>query len=93
MKQELGNFESVRQMNGKNGPVRNQFVIQTDKGMVFQSYRSIVAARVDGKTYLDKETWDYSVTTRKYRNAFLGECKAETERKIKSGQYILADLN
>jgi len=93
MKQELGSFESVRQMDGKHGPVRNQLIIQTDKGVVFQSYRSIIAAEVDGKTFLDKKTWDYSVTTGKYRNAFLGECKAETERKIKSGQYILADLN
>ena len=93
MRQELGSFESVSQMKGKNGPVKNQFIIQTDKGIVFQSYHSIIAARVEGKTYLDREMWDYSITTGKYRNAFLCERKAETERKIKSGQYILANLN
>lgn len=72
----LGNFQSVSQFNGHNGAVKNQFIIQTDKGLVFQSYNT-----------------DYSVTTGKYRNQFLGETKKETEAKIKSGEYILTDLN
>ena len=42
---------------------------------------------------LDKQYWDYSVTTGKYRNQFLGETKAETQKKIDSGEYILTDLN
>jgi hypothetical protein len=33
------------------------------------------------------------MTTGKYRNQFLGETKKDTEAKIKSGEYILADLN
>ena len=41
----------------------------------------------------DKDSWDYSVTTGKYRNQFLGENKAETLKKIKSGEYKLAKLN
>jgi len=64
---------------------------------VFQSYSTIIA-----KTYhtcgkriveLDKNNWDYSKTTSKYRNRFLGETKKETQRKIDSGIYILTDLN
>jgi hypothetical protein len=90
---KLGNFESVEQFEGNNGPVKNQFEIQTDKGIVFQSYNSIIAAKIDGKIYLDTNKWDYSVTTGKYRNQFLDEKKADTERKIKSGEYILTDLN
>ena len=43
--------------------------------------------------YLDKTYWDYSTTTGKYRNQFLGETKKETEKKIKSGEYALVDLN
>lgn len=43
--------------------------------------------------YLDREMWDYSTTTGKYRNQFLGETKRETEKKIKSGEYVLTDLN
>ena len=45
------------------------------------------------KLYLDREKWDYSKTTGKYRNQFLGETKAETQKKIDSGEYMLADLN
>jgi hypothetical protein len=89
----LGNFQSVSQFNGHNGAVKNQFIIQTDKGLVFQSYNTIIAAKISGKRYLDKNSWDYSVTTGKYRNQFLGETKKETEAKIKSGEYILTDLN
>jgi hypothetical protein len=96
--QLLGNFQSVENFDGKNGKVKNQFLITTDKGMIFQSYDSIIAAEVfAGKdyreTFLDKTYWDYSVTTGKYRNQFLGENKAETEKKIKSGEYILCNLN
>lgn len=89
----LGNFVSVSQFIGDNGAVKNQFEIQTDKGMVFQSYASVIAAKINGKVYLDSNKWDYSVTTGKYRNIFLDEKKADTERKIKSGVYILTDLN
>lgn len=44
-------------------------------------------------TYLNINAWDYSRTTGKYRNIFLGETKRETEKKIKSGAYILKDLD
>ena len=46
-----------------------------------------------GKVYLDTHYWDYSVTTGKYRNQFLDENKAETQKKIDSGEYVLTDLN
>lgn len=91
--QILGNFKSVENFDGKNGKVKNQFIIQTDKGVVFQSYNSVIAAKISGKRYVDETYWDYSVTTGKYRNQFLGENKAETEKKIKSGEYILCNLN
>jgi hypothetical protein len=75
------------------GGVRNQYTIQTSKGIIFQSYLSIIAIISSGKVYLDEQKWDYSKTTGKYRNQFLGESKKETEKKIKSGEYILANLN
>ena len=70
-------------------------------GYMFQSYESnIVLKAIDcgntGNTYkvfIDSYYWDYSVTTGKYRNQFLGETKKETQAKIDSGEYILADLN
>ncbi len=93
MNTKLGNFQKVQQFIGDNGSVKNQFEIQTDKGMIFQSYNSVIAAKMYGYILLDKDKWDYSVTTGKYRNIFLGEKKADTEKKIKSGEYILTDLN
>lgn len=74
---------------------------------VFQSYDSVIAIRTvwDKKSIvgipnareidieLDSKYWDYSTTTGKYRNKFLGESKQETEKKIKSGEYVLTNLN
>ena len=78
-------------------PVANQYIIETDEATYFQSYNTIIACRIVGsdevKTYLDKQDWDYSRTTSKYRNEFLRENTAETRRKIASGEYLLADLN
>lgn len=73
---------------------KNQFVISSDKGIYFQSYDSIIVFRpFNGPVELDINYWNYSITTEKYRNLFLGETKKETEKKIKSGEYILTDLN
>jgi hypothetical protein len=84
---------SVENMSSNSGPIPNQFIIRTPEGIYFQSYRSIIAVKTQGKIYLDKNTWDYSVTTGKYRNQFLGENKKETEKKIKERVYKLIDLN
>ena len=86
----------VRNMVSENGnTVPNQFMIHADNGLYFQSYSTIIAYidYKEGVTYLDKNAWDYSVTTGKYRNQFLCEKKNETERKIKEGIYKLVDLN
>ncbi len=82
-------------MVSKNGnKVANQFIITINSvGTFFQSYYSIIAGKTPKGIILDKNTWDYSVTTGKYRNIFLGESKKETEKKIKSGEYKLVDLN
>ena len=80
--------------SSQGNKVANQFVIRDDNNNeYFQSYRSIIAKRSQDKIYLDKYFWDYSRTTGKYRNLFLNETIAETRAKIKSGEYILADLN
>ena len=70
----------------------------TVKETVFQSYDSVIARKTsdpcgDDFVELDRYYWDYSVTTGKYRNKFLGETKKETEKKIASGEYVLTDLN
>lgn len=73
------------------------------KRETFQSYDSVIARRTiwdvpaterhEVRIELDRNYWDYSTTTGKYRNRFLGENKAETLKKIKSGEYKLTDLN
>ena len=85
----------VRNMKSSNGnSVANQFEIETDDATYLQSYNSIIAKRMDsGVIYLDEYYWDYSVTTGRYRNMFLGETKKETQAKIDSGEYILTNLN
>jgi hypothetical protein len=74
--------------------VRNHWFIRTEKGVYLQSYNSLVIFKTNGgQIYLDKGTWDYSQTTARYRRQFLGEAKAETVVKIKSGEYKIAYLN
>ena len=93
----------VRNMTSSRGnKVANQFIITSTEHnphgddiqiTVFQSYETVIVQRRGSQVYLDRHKWDYSKTTGKYRNQFLGESKRETEAKIKSGEYILADLN
>jgi hypothetical protein len=86
----------VSNMTSSNGnEVPNQFIIHDDNGnRIFQSYRStIVKITKTGEVFLDERTWDYSKTTGKYRNQFLGETKAETQKKIDNGTYKLTNLN
>lgn len=85
----------VRNMTSNNTGrgIPNQFIIEADDGIYFQSYNSIIAKKHQCKIYLDEHYWNYSTTTGKYRNQFLGETKKETEAKIKSGEYVLCDLN
>ena len=85
----------VRQMtsNSSGRPVANQFIIYTSEGTYFQSYQSVIAFRDNfNKIKLDKYYWEYSPTTGKYRNQFLGEGTADTRAKIDSGEYELVDL-
>ena len=84
------NMRSTRSYNR----ITNQFEIQTDEGVYFQSYQTVIAFKpITGKIQLDSSHWDYSRTTGKYRNMFLDENKKTTESKIASGEYELVDLN
>ncbi len=98
----------VQNMTSSNGnKIANQFIVTDDENEMsgncvqyFQSYDSVIAkigkfeaGKRDRQVWLDVNKWDYSKTTGKYRNQFLGETKKETEAKIKSGEYQLVDLN
>lgn len=103
------NIPTVKNMESPrtNKPVANQYIIEIDKTPmsgncteVFQSYQSIIAIRekftankLNRQVTLDKTYWNYSRTTSKYRSIFLNESTKETQQKIDSGEYTLANLN
>lgn len=91
-------YMKVRQFEGKNGSVKNQFILNDNEGYeYFQSYNSIIVKRTKFdasiKTQLDETYWNYSTTTSKYRNQFLGETTEQIKKKIKDGIYELVNLN
>lgn len=76
--------------------IPNQFEIHTDDGVYFQSYKTMIAFKPfdrEKPVLLDVNAWDYSRTTAKYRNQFLGENTKQTIDKIDAGTYVLEDLN
>ncbi len=87
--------------SSKGNKVVNQFIITSEGGYkkTLQSYGSTIAQITSDdsgekpKVELDEKFWNWSVTTRKYRNYFLGETTKETRKKIDSGEYILTNLN
>ena len=91
---KVENIESNR-----GNKIANQFEIRDNENdtVYFQSYNSMIVKKdYEGdqvKIYLDQKYWNYSNTTGKYRNIFLGETIKDTKAKIKSGEYILTDLN
>lgn len=86
-------MKNTKVSNLKEG-IKNQFIISTKEGEYFQSYNSVIAFRKnDGSVILDETYWDYSLTTSKYRNLFLGEIKKDTIRKLDKGIYKLGNLN
>jgi hypothetical protein len=90
---QVKNMTSLKSYNN----IPNQFIIYDDNKTYFQSYKSIIVkierTETEVKTYIDPVYYNYSRTTSKYRNAFLGESTKEIESKIKQGVYILENLN
>jgi len=89
----------VKNMTSNNGnKVPNQFIIEDDNATYFQSYNSMIVKIEDNgslpdKVYLDETYYNYSRTTSKYRNIFLNMTTKDIDAKIKSGAFILTNLN
>jgi len=95
--------------SSRGNAVPNQFVITGNEPFlcngeyldrdteVFQSYETIIARRYYicdiQVTELDRDKWDYSRTTSKYRNQFLDMNTGEIEKGIVDGSIKLVDLN
>ena len=89
---KVENFLSPR----SNKPIANQFKIVMQNGLeIFQSYETIIVLKdkKNNEIYLDKNAWDYSNTTSRYRKFFLQEDTKTTRDKINKGVYFLVDLN
>lgn len=82
---EMVKVENMTSRSGRQTP--NQFIIYGEDYELLQSYSSPIAMIKGGETYIFKN-WNYSRTTGKYRNQFLGETREETLKKLKSGEYI-----
>ena len=85
----MQNIKVLNMISNNGNRIPNQFVISTPEGSYFQSYNSVIAfINNEGRVFLDRNKWDYSTTTGKYRNIFLGENKKLTEKKITNRVYI-----
>lgn len=74
----------------------NESIVTTEEGIYLLSYDTVISLKPydnSKKIELDERYWNYSATTGKHRNNFLCETREETEKKIKSGEYILTNLN
>ena len=74
--------------------VRNQFIINDNEGLHFQSYRTHIATIASGVVSLNANMWDYSKTTSKYLYQFLRQNgwyeikgKQDVLRLIKNGTF------
>lgn len=67
-----------------------EIIHRTDGSEALYSYGTWIATRFsDGSITLSRKYWNYSATTCRHRNKFLGECIADTRRKIEWGMYEL----
>ena len=85
--------QNLKNSNGNKIP--NQFeLVGVDGCRYFQSYDSIIVKiDIEGNVFLDEKYYNYSNTTSKCRNLFLNKTSKEIDKSIKSGVYILKNLN
>ena len=74
--------------------VANQFIIYGDDATYFQSYNTTIARKEIDNITLQTGYWDnYSATTNKYLNQFLGTSGvAEIREKVKNGIYEVGNI-
>lgn len=83
-------------INDKGYPARNQFVVEKDGKIYFQSYDTIIAEVNKNKVTLS-EDWNYSNTTSKHLYIFLRQegfyvdKKNDVLKAIKNGNFEVVD--
>lgn len=66
----------------------NHVIIRMGGYTILKSYNSVIAVKPPTGKVMLGPNWDYSATTSKHRNKFLGELTADTRKKLASGGYI-----
>jgi len=86
------NMRVENMTSSRGNDVPNQFIIYTNYGVMFRSYNSNIAFKPydENIIYLGSD-WDYSKTTGKYRNEFLGYGVAELRTRIADGRAIIKE--
>ena len=98
----ISKFIGVETMTSRSGnPIPNQVILTESIGRTFVSYGSKIVFMSKTKDsdglpihiILDETYWDYSKTTGKYRNEFMGMGVQKVRDYIKSGRIRLDNLN
>ena len=75
-------------------PFTNCVIVHLSNGWnILKSYNTTIAMRKGQEVIIDPRYYNYSASTGKHRNYFLGETLKDTDKKIKNGEYQTADLN
>lgn len=84
---KLGSFISIENAPSKNGEneAPNQFIYQFDNGSMLQSYKTPVAAWVNGTLYLNEPYHACSTTTNRFVKQYTNLSKSEREKGIADG--------
>jgi hypothetical protein len=80
-------------LSSSGNKVANQYVIEDNGTIFFQSYGSMIAEINHGKIYLDPVYYNYSKTTSKYLYRFLNMNKKEIDSYIRKGSIVFKNLN
>lgn len=79
--------------NSTGREVANQFIIEHEGKVYFQSYQTIIAVKQAGKITIDTNAENYSKTTSKYLYQFLNTDRKSLLQDVKAGRIIRANLN
>ena len=73
--------------------IANQFIIEHEGKVYFQSYQTIIAMKEAGKVTIDTNAENYSRTTSKYLYQFLNTNRKNLLQDVKEGRIVRANLN
>lgn len=87
LRDKLGNFIRVEGIESPRSyeNVRNQYEVIFENGNIFQSYDTLIGARVNGKLYLTDDH-NYSTTTAKYCRVWCGYDTKERQERLADGR-------